>query len=357
MIFRRGKGPISPSPDKEVKMKKIAKITSLIFISTLIITLRYIPVYADGAEDWQAFLKEECTNPRTSNHYHEIDDSYIYTDPSTGIILFGIKCGQCKKEYIGDINDFLKCKIYPWSYYAGRSYSIARTMQGYFDEECPQGGYHTFQATYQYSGSDKWKVDMECTKCGRIVNKFYTTTLCDLDNHLTEDYVAIVPTPTPDPDILEPDPDPDPEPEPEPEPYVPQPIVVYDGMETISENSLRFYEDVGNEFRELNGNVYALSLSVNRIDERLKTLDEIKELTASVSSNTAELVRLNTNDINNEEMLNQLSGNIEALNTRLTELSVYLGYFFAFMIFLIIVIIFRATWKLIDKYLLNQTLR
>lgn len=153
-------------------------------------------------------------------------------------------------------------------------------------------------------------------------------------------------------------------PEPEPEPYKPQPIIIYDGMETISENSLRFYEDVGNQFRELNGNVYAQSLSLNRIDNRLQnidnklaTLDEIKDLTASVSSNTAELVRLSKNDINNEEMLNQLSGNIEDLNTRLTELSVYLGYFFAFMIFLIIVIIFRATWKLIDKYLLNQTLR
>ena len=347
-------------------MKKISKVLSIVILSTLINFIMIVTVFADGAEDWQAFLKEECTNPRTSNHYHEIDDSYIYTDPSTGIILFGIKCGQCKKEYIGDINDFLKCKIYPWSYYAGRSYSMARTMQGYFDEECPQGGYHAFQATYQYSGSDKWKVDMECTKCGRVVNKFYTTTLCDLDNHLTEDYVAYVPTPTPDPEIIiDPDPTPEPDPTPDPGPTPTPETIPYDDTELRER-----MDEIENRIQSLSENqindevclrLEQLSLSVNQIENRMvdtnNHLAEIEYYTKSVSANTAELVRLSKNDINNEEMLNQLSGNIEDLNTRLTELSIYLGYFFAFMIFIIIVIIFKATWKLIEKYLLNATIK
>ena len=155
------------------------------------------------------------------------------------------------------------------------------------------------------------------------------------------------------------DPDPvDPEPDPVPEP---QPIIVYDGMETISENSLRFYEDTGQRLYNIERGVNAISSNMIPVISGINSIRDdqidIKQYMQSVSENTAELVRLQTNDINNEDMLNQLSGNIYKLNTRLTELSTYLGYFFAFMIFIMIVIIFKGCWKLIDKYLLNVTLR
>jgi hypothetical protein len=147
-------------------------------------------------------------------------------------------------------------------------------------------------------------------------------------------------------------------PDPVPEP---QPIIVYDGMETISENSLRFYEDTGQRLYNIERGVNAISSNMIPIITGINSIRDdqidIKQYMQSVSENTAELVRLNKNDINNTEMLEQLSGNIDKLNTRLTELSTYLGYFFAFMIFIMIVIIFKGCWKLIDKYLLNVTLR
>lgn len=155
------------------------------------------------------------------------------------------------------------------------------------------------------------------------------------------------------------DPDPvDPEPDPVPEP---QPIIVYDGMETISENSLRFYEDTGQRLYNIEQAAINNSVSLNEIKEKLNLYDSkfsnIEYFTRSISENTLDLVNQNRNDINNSDMLDQLSCNIEDLNKKLTELSTYLGYFFAFMIFIMIAFIFRMTWKLIDKYLLNTTLR
>lgn len=183
--------------------------------------------------------------------------------------------------------------------------------------------------------------------------KTYTCTVC----HKIKREVIPIRT-----DILEPTPEPTPDPSPEPTPTPePDPIIIYDGMETISENSLRFYEDTGQRLYNIERGVNAISSNMIPVISGINSIRDdhidIKQYIQSVSENTAELVRLNKNDINNTEMLEQLSGNIDKLNTRLTELSTYLGYFFAFMIFIMIVIIFKGCWKLIDKYLLNVTLR
>ncbi len=358
------------------------KIISAIIICTLTICINLIPVYANDD-----YFDTEGTYPAWLNAIDNHDFTYTYTwreKSGTKYLKFTITGGgqthDTKETYWYALSSSYKVG-YIGKYYVSRYMVTNRENTRHYyaivslynepaylvcaedwDTDILQidGNYYDICSKYgkpaHIHNWDNEEVLLEPTTESEGEAR-YTCSICEDTKTVTlpkTDDILVDPDPTPTPG---PEPEPDPEPTSEPSPYDDTELrnrveEIESRIQTLSENQIN--DEVCLRLQEL-------SLSVNKIENRMvdtnNHLAEIEYYTKSVSGNTAELVRLSKNDINNEDMLNQLSGNIESLNTRLTELSVYLGYFFAFMIFIIIVIIFKGTWKLIEKYLLNTTIR
>lgn len=110
---------------------------------------------------------------------------------------------------------------------------------------------------------------------------------------------------------------------------------------------------IGEDTIDIKSNTNTITEQTKEISEQIQDLNA---LTVSGNACLTILAERAETDITNAELMEELNDNLLDLNTRLTELTGYMAYFFGFMILIIVAVSFKAVWYLFDKYILKHTL-
>ena len=86
-------------------------------------------------------------------------------------------------------------------------------------------------------------------------------------------------------------------------------------------------------------------------------IEEIKKASVSANEAVQKIVSANEADINNAEMMKGLNETLEELNTNLDMINTFIGYMYAFCIFLLVVIISVVVYRILNKTLINNAFR
>ena len=86
-------------------------------------------------------------------------------------------------------------------------------------------------------------------------------------------------------------------------------------------------------------------------------IEEIKKASVSANEAVQKIVSANEADINNAEMMKGLNETLEELNANLDMINTFIGYMYAFCIFLLVVIISVIVYRILNKTLINNAFR